>query len=327
MVIGICIMDELIKYLKDTLGIEAEIKPLKSERLKALPVYIAESYSFNIVRLYRQDILLVVVNHSFTTESLRKHLEIIRAAFEMISVFVIHQLESYNRLRLIEKKIPFIIPGKQMYLPDLLIDLKEFGVNPKVPVKIMQPATQLLLLYHLQVESLEGINLKGIAEKLSYNPMTITRAAYYLYNMSICELRGTKDKHLHFNSAGKALWERVEPLMNNPVKKSYHFSGWVKEENLYRTNNNALAHYSDLNDDVIDYFAVRPGYLRFLVGTNLHRSGPLEGNICIEEWKYDPSFLTKDKYVDPLSLYLCFRKKPDERIEMALEQIINNMVW
>ena len=320
-------MNDLLKYLKDALGVEAEINPVKSERLKALPIYLTDAYSFHIIKLYRQDILLVYVNNGFTTDSLRKHIDTIRAKFEMITVAVINQLEAYKRIRLIEKKVPFIIPGKQMYLPDLLIDLKEYGLTPRKQVQTMQPATQLLLLYHLQVGSLEGINLKGIAEKLLYNGMTITRAAFYLHNMGLCTLQGTKDKFLQFKSKNRELWEKVEPLMSNPIKSTQYYSGGVLEENLYRTNNNALAYYTNLNDDVVDYFAVRPGYMRFLGGANLQKTGLLEGNICIEEWKYDPALLTKGKYIDPLSLYLCFRKNPDERIEMALEQIIMNIKW
>ena len=318
-------MDDLKKYLKEALGIEAEIFPLKPEKFKALPVYLTSEYDIQRFVLYRKDFLLVFVKGNFTTDRLRKHLDTIRAEFNTNTIAVISQLEAYKRLRLIEKKIPFIIPGKQMYLPDLLIDLKEFGTKPKEQPQALPPATQLLLLYHLQVESLESINLKGIAEKLLYDAMTITRAAYYLHNIGLCTLQGTKEKLLHFESANAELWEKAEPMMNNPVKKTVYYSGWVTGDNMYKSNINALAHYTDLNDDVIEYYAVRPGYIRQMSGVNPKKTGPLEGNICIEEWKYNPWLLTKSKFVDPLSLYLCFRNKPDERIEMALEQIIKKI--
>jgi hypothetical protein len=320
-------MNDVKKYLKEALGVETEINPLKADKLKTLPVYITHEYSIQRIELYRQDLLLVGVKGNFTTDRLRKHLDTIRTTFNTNTVAVINQLEAYKRLRLIEKRIPFIIPGKQMYLPDLLIDLKEFGTRPKEPPQAMQPATQLLLLFHLQREPLEGINLKGIAEKLGYDAATITRAAYYLHNIGLCTLQGTKDKVLHFESINAELWEKAEPMMNNPVKKTLYYSGWVTGENMYKSNINALAHYTDLNNDVIEYYAVRPGQMRHIGPVNPKLTGPLEGNICIEEWKYNPYLLTKTKFIDPLSLYLCFRNKPDERIEMALEQIMKNMTW
>ena len=138
----------------------------------------------------------------------------------MNPIAVIHHIESYNRLRLVDKKISFIVPGKQMYLPALLIDLKEFGNTPiDQPLK-MSPASQLLILYHLQVKTLENINLRNIAEKLNYNAMTITRSASYLDFSGLCSLKGNREKFLQFNFSGKELWNKVEPLMTNPVKES-----------------------------------------------------------------------------------------------------------
>jgi hypothetical protein len=320
-------LEDLKKYIKDALGIEIEFGSLKPDKLKTLPLYIENEYNFQLIKLFRKDILLVFVKHSFASDKLRKHLDIIQATFNITTVAIIHQLESYNRLRLIEKKVPFIIPGKQMYLPDLLIDLKEFGSKPKEQPLSMQPATQLLVLYHLQVEPLEGINLKGIAEKLRYDSMTITRAAYYLHNTEICTLEGSKDKFLHFQSNKKELWKKVEPLMSSPVKKTTYHNGSFTERDKYKSNINALAHYTDLNDDVIEYYAVKPGYKRWFKSSYLKETSQLEGNIYIEEWKYDPYLLKKEEYIDPLSLYLCFRNNPDERIEMALEELINKLEW
>lgn len=320
-------MEELEKYLKDALGVGIEFNPLRKDKLKALPVFMVNEYDFQLIKLYHKDILLVFIKNDFTTEKLKKHLDTIRAAFNISTVAVIKQLESYNRIRLIEKHVDFIIPGKQMYLPDLFIDLKEFGNKPKDQILTMQPAAQLLLLFHLQIESLEGINLKGIAEKLNYNAMAITRAVYYLHNTGLCTLQGSKDKFLHFKKNKEKLWTEAEPLMNNPVKKAIYYSGWIHGPNLYKANLNALANYSDLNGDIIDYYAVKPGYLRLIGGVNLIKTGPLEGNICIEEWKYNPYLLTKTEFIDPLSTYLCFRNRPDERIQMALEQIIRNIIW
>ncbi|MDT8402481.1 MAG: hypothetical protein RQ743_12365 [Bacteroidales bacterium] len=320
-------MEDLKMYIKDTLGVDVDIKAIHPDKRKALPLYIKSEYNIFRVKLFRQDLIFAEVKGGFTTEKLRKNIETINKIFNTNTVAIIRQLEAYTRKRLVEKKIPFIIPGKQMYMPDLLIDLKEFGVRPKVQPKAMTPATQLLVLYHLQKEPLEEMNFKSLAEKFNYDQATITRSAYYLHNMEICTLKGTKEKSLHFNLDKRELWDKVEPLMSSPVKRTQYFSGWIGEMDLYRTNNNALAHYTDVNDDVVDFYAVRPGYFKFIGGVNLRKAAFLEGNICIEEWKYDPFYLAESEFVDPLSVYLCFRNKPDERIEMALEQIIGNIKW
>ncbi len=319
-------MNNIKKYIYETLGVNIEIKDISPNKLKGLPFFMVNTYKFKKTTFFDRDVILMVVQDEFTTNKIRKHLDLAQEAFNAIVIAVIRPVEAYNRLRLVEKKVPFIIPGKQMYIPHLLIDFKEYAAAQSEIPTIMQPAAQCLLLYNMQVESLEGINFKGIAEKLHYNPMTITRAAYFLHNAGICKLEGTKEKYLRFEKNNKELWNETESMMMSPVKRSSYYTGWVGDENIYKTNINALAHYSDLNDEAVEYYAVRPGFLKFIEGANLKKINSYEGNICIEEWLYDPSLLTKGEFVDPLSLYLCFRDNQDERIEMALEQIIEN-IW
>src|SRR4030042_4217705 len=100
----------------------------------------------------------------------------------------------------------------------------------------------------------------------------------------------------------------AEPKMANPISKTQFYTGYTLHQSLKKTNINALAHYTELNDEHVDYLAMRPGFGKFIEGVNLKPIDPLEGNVCIEEWKYDPEILTKTEYVDPLSLYLCFRE-------------------
>jgi hypothetical protein len=320
-------MDEVKKYLKNALGIEAEITPLKADKLKTLPLYITSEYAIQHIKIYLQNFLLVFVKKEFRTEVLRKHLETIRIALNTKAIAVIGQIESYKRSRLIEKKIPFIIPGKQMYLPDLLIDLKEYASSAKELPLAMPPATQLLTLYHLQVESLEGVNLKGIAERLHYDAATITRAAFYLHNSGLCRIAGTKEKSLMFGKTNRELWAIAESTMSKPVIRTKFFSGYTLDSNLKFANINALAHYTDLNDEQAKFYAIRPGYAQFIGGVNLKPVDQMEANVCIEEWKYDPALLTKTEYIDPLSLYLCFRENKNERIEMALEKLLKQIQW
>lgn len=319
-------MNDVKKYILETLGVTIELKDANPNKLKGLPFFMVNTYKFKKATLFDRDIILMFIQDEFTADKLRKHIDLAQEAFNKIVIAVIEPIEAYNRLRLVEKKVPFIIPGKQMYIPHLLIDFKEYAATKsEMPTK-MQPAAQCLLLYHLQVESLEGINFKNISEKLYYGQMTITRAAHFLDNAGICKIEGTKKKYLHFEKSNRELWDATKDLMINPVKKSNYYTGWVGGENVYKTNINALAHYSDLNDEVLEYYAVRPGYVKFIEGANLKKINSLEGNVFIEEWLYDPGLLTKGEFVDPLSLYLCFRDNQDERIQMALEQIIEN-IW
>jgi len=52
-------------------------------------------------------------------------MDMLQARQQADLIYVRAQVTAYNRKRLIEQKVPFIVPGNQMYLPMLAIDLRE----------------------------------------------------------------------------------------------------------------------------------------------------------------------------------------------------------
>jgi hypothetical protein len=47
----------------------------------------------------------------------------------------------------------------------------------------------------------------------------------------------------------------------------------------------------------------------------------------LQLWKYDPQILAKDSTVDVLSLAMCFGDDPDERVEEAVEEMLEEYKW
>jgi hypothetical protein len=50
-----------------------------------------------------------------------------------------------------------------------------------------------------------------------------------------------------------------------------------------------------------------------------------EGKYCIESYLYPTEILARNGFVDRLSLYLSFADSSDERIQMALTQITDQL--
>ena len=94
-----------------------------------------------------------------------------------------------------------------------------------------------------------------------------------------------------------------------------------------------ICEYTDLNPSKQQYFAIEKTVFYGLQKSNaLVNLNDYEGKYAIEVWKYDPLTLVDElpndmAVVDPLSLYLSLRDSKDERIEMALEQIIEKNIW
>ncbi|MBP6978138.1 MAG: hypothetical protein PHD61_07795 [Bacteroidales bacterium] len=323
-------MNELVHYISDVLGIHCNVVPIPDNELERLPLFMKHEYDFMKGDISGHEILFIKPKKGveITAVKLRKHLDIASKALKKTSVYVIESLEGYNRKRLINKKVPFVVPGKQMYMPDLLIDLKDFAVVRKQKPETMTPAAQLLLLYHLQVEQLEGMNMKSIARKLGYGAMTITRVANYLKTENICKIEGTKEKYLLFDKTRQALWKEVEPHMFNPVKKTVYVSGKPSLNEVYRSNINALSYYTLIADENKDYYAITDKSFKQFINTGLIKDyGNLDGEVCLEIWKYDPGKLSNNNYVDRLSLYLIFREDQNERIQIVLDQMMEEILW
>ena len=76
--------------------------------------------------------------------------------------------------------------------------------------KALTPVVQYLLLYHLQIESLEGLPARDIENKIPYSYASITLGITSLEDLGLCQkvADGSKRKIIHFDKMGRALWEQ-----------------------------------------------------------------------------------------------------------------------
>ena len=91
---------------------------------------------------------------------------------------------------------------------------------------------------------------------------------------------------------------------------------------------NALAFYTNINDDGRKYYAINhPDFLSLKKEKKITTISDYDGDYIIELWRYNPGKIATSNWVDPLSLYLCYKDAADEREEMALEQLLEKVKW
>lgn len=336
-------MKQAIQYINETLGTNAVAIPIQKEGLGKLPMFINEAYKLHNTVLLNRELLLVELrnNEELSILQTEKHLQLIKTAFEKKVVLVIENLATYNRKRLIEKGINFIVAGKQLFIPELLIDLKENYTNPRARQKKekLLPSAQFLLIYHIihrnEKWKLEEHSFKEIAQQLDYTPMAITNAVDNLKYHDIVDVQGEKEKYIRFRLERDELWRTVEQqnLLVNPVLKTVFVDEMPKDVFMLQTNVSAMPEYSNLNPSKQQYYAIEKTVFYGLQKSNvLINPNDYEGPCALEVWKYNPLTLVAElpndmQVVDPLSLYLSLKYSQDERIEMALEQIIEKYIW
>lgn len=324
------IMENIKAYFDEILGTNIHIKKVLADALKALPLILTTKWDFYEANLFNKNILLVDIKNfqELSTDSIAKYFEITRSIKNKIPVAVLKTIDNYKRKRLIERKIPFLIPGKQMYLPDLLIDLKDTLSIARKSSDIMDPATQFLFLVHILKGTIEGVSFKNLANQLGYGKMTISRVADYLKENNLCKITGSKEKQFIFEKNKKDLWNRSLPLLVSPVKRSVGVTGSIQTKDLKASNINALSHYTEIADENKNYYAINLKDFESLTKkNNIQEIEILESETIFEIWKYNPNILAIGNFVDPLSLYLIFREDEDERIQQSLIALINEVKW
>lgn len=332
-------MKEAINYLNEAIGLKTIENSISNKFLGNLPIFITQAYKLYNANIFDRNVVFAeqINENDFSVLQTVKHLQLIKNKLEKPIILVVRNLLSYNRKRFIQNKINFIVPDKQIFLPELLINLSENYSTEKIyKNKNIMPSAQFLLLYHLLHKDnnwrLEDHSFKEIAEKLDYSPMAISNAADELKSHNIIEVKGEKEKFIRFNFQRKKLWDLTQEqnLLDTPVLKTIYVDELPQNIFMMKANVSALSQYTNLNPDRQQYFAIERNKFYELQKNNIFKDvNDKEGQFAIEVWKYNPKVLSKNdnKVVDPLSLYLSLKNNYDERIEMGLEQIIEKMIW
>ena len=336
-------MKQTLQYIEEILGIQPTATPIAKSYLDKLPLYIPETYKLYSTKLFNTEIILAELKNEVELSILQteKQVRQIRNILNKKVVVVMEHVPAYNRKRLIEKGVNFIVPGKQMYLPELLVDLRETFTHPRAKQKNekLLPSAQVLLLYHIIHRNshwkIEEHPFKEIAQKLGYTPMAITNAIDNLKYHDLVEVQGEKEKFIRFRYDRHELWDVAldQDLLVNPVIKTVFVDEKPKNLLLLHSNASALPEYTDLNPGWQEYYAIEKTIFYDLQKSNaLINPNEQEGRYALEIWKYNPRQLMDElandmPVVDPLSLYLSVNDSRDERIEMALNQILEKFAW
>ncbi|MCK9409852.1 MAG: hypothetical protein M0R68_12045 [Bacteroidetes bacterium] len=329
-------MDELIKYLKNTVGEDSKLENVPNDKLDKLPFYLREIFRFQLLRFMNQDLLLAELKKSQMPpmRQLQIHLANLRKIFILPIAFLLKDVSAVLRNKLVGSKVNFIVPGKQLFLPDLMMDLKEQYKTQDRTIKKLLPSAQVVLFYWILRKNnrMEELTFQQLANELRYTPMAITNAIADLQRFDLCKIVGSKGKHIRFEGARRELWDRAQPFLINPIRTTLQLNTVPQELSVYRTNISALAHYTNIAEGDRLFIAVEKKQFAELpkyVDVN-HRDN-MDDEIELELWKYNPGLLTdqiaNSNFVDPLSLYLTLLGENDERVNKELKNLLRDILW
>jgi DNA-binding MarR family transcriptional regulator len=323
------IKDAIVKYLHETLGLNVKFREWPGS--EALPHILRDTYLFYELRMLNQWFLLFTPAYAepVSPAALAKQFIWLESETGKQGIFGASTLDAYTRRRLIGYKIPFILPGNQLYLPDLGIDLKEHFKKQRQPYKTLTPQAQFVLLaYLLKRPAITKWTASTLAAIFQATKMTMGRAIEDLSNHELIEIipKG-RIKEFQFVDTGKRLWEKALPSLSSPVYKRRYFEKFRSSDTLL-SGLSALSKQTMLaepNQKVLglSHTVWNRKYRDHAKATVAAENAPIK----VELWRYDPQPLSVNGMVDPLSLYVSLRDEQDERVEQAREQLLKEFAW
>ncbi|MCP1617466.1 hypothetical protein FBY21_2074 [Pseudomonas sp. SLBN-26] len=336
-------------YLQETLG---EAPRLEEAKTSSLPFLLSSRYEFKKMELFNKACLLMTVHHDFEgTGELRKHAEVAEKVLGLPVVIAIEGLNSSERKRLILQGVSFIVPGNQMFLPRLGMDLREHFKPRKrsgAEGKPLAPATQAILIAQILHGWTSELSQSGLVGPLPYSAMTISRAFKELeeHRLGRRVTRG-RERLIQFYRDARGTWEAARSVLRNPIMKeewvgapslksthpdtrlSLHeikkvtLSGWVA------AGESALASRSMLAEPKTPVFAASEHTFNDALRVNDIKvvQSRDEAFAKVQVWSYGPVLSFENHEVDPLSLYLSLRGSKDERVAMALDEMLEEFKW
>ena len=319
---------ELQKYLENTLSVKVSIQPWKERN--SMPLFLVDNYDFFETFILNSPCLLMLSKDEkeLTPNIIQKHLDQVAKKWNAPCIYVSNAITSYNRSRLIQQRVPFIIPNNQIYIPDIGIDLREHFKQQRTHKEIFSPAAQTVIISALLSEKAERLIPSELVAILGYSHMTMTRAFNELESAGIGKfLSKGKERWWIFGDTKRDLWEQTKDMLRSPIRSREwmnFFPGATPQ--MLTAGLSALAETTMINPPRTHVYAM--GVEENRIGLNgLCRSTKDEADLELEIWNYNPKLFSKDGRVDPFSLYLSLRETTDERIEKALEELMEKVKW
>lgn len=303
--------------------------------ISSLPLFMRERFSLFSVRLFGKSWLLAVESADWdpgTPTEYRRHWQQLKQATgETHVALVLPFVSATVRDRMVKQEVPFLIPGTQMFLPESMVLLTETYGNASAPAgKPLSPAAQVLLLFQIQKGGLDELSAKELSARLGYSRASLSNATSELEQNRLCEtFRKGKEQRMAFLGSGKELWKAALPLLRSPVRKTQFVTWTNPPQEAKRAGVSALSQLTLLAEDPVPVYALREKSIRQGLEQGRFNGCPdrYGADAQLESWHYNPALLSDHSRVDTLSLYLSLRKDPDERVQSALEDMMEDFPW
>jgi DNA-binding MarR family transcriptional regulator len=316
-------------YVRSVLKTDLQLRPLGDG--EKLPLFLTQQFEL-VEGVYADRPLIFAIEQgvgSSAPSAIRKHLAQIERLLGKPVVLVQSSMTGFQRAAHIEAGQPFIVPGKQLFMPQLGIALTErFSRKASRQSDTLTPAAQLTLFTLLADACNQEATPSQLAKRLGYTAMSMGRA---IDELAILRLVKTKrlgrEKRVSLAGQKQEVWKNAQALLVSPVRSS-HFVRWLcPPPRLNLGGLSALAAHSGLMDAGVQTFAIDGPHLAVLKSDGAVEivDTDYEADAQLDVWHYSPAGIEQEDHSFLLSIYAQFKDDPDERVSLAAQSLIEGL--
>lgn len=311
-------------FLNTTLGIKCKIQRFN----KKLPAFLNDDRTYELLTIEDQKFILVEYEQrTFKLPQAKKQLKALAKYCNYPPIIVLPSLTAYQRKALIEQHIAFIVPDSQVYVPELGMLLRQTNqtqqANParKKPQHTLSGSAQLILIAYILGLLSNQSTQRDIAQALNLNDMAVSRAIRELVALELVTIKRQGASTL-VNPAltGRALFKATQTAMKSPSKRSQFIRAEDLPKDAILSGDSALAEQTMLADPPYPTYALAKK--DYKTADQIDPDWTVSDDVVlVEEWAFDPKITAHDGMIDAISLILAMGDTEDERTEMAIDEL------
>ena len=314
------------KQLEQYFGCEVKIREYKNKL--SLPIFMTMR-DIVMVEIYGVNFAIVDVMKEveLSVAAMKKQKAKYEEALQCPVAFQVALNSVSMRNALIKNGVSFVdLPGN-VFLPFMGIVLQDVYRKQLVKADKMMPATQMVFLELLYMNDEESVLKSKVASKLNLTKTSITRATAQLEEMGLIEqIKSGTEISIKRNCSRKEYYENAKAYLINPVQKVITIMRYEATFETFGAGESALSQVSELNPPRIEECAIYKGE-EVIDQLEIVDARYEDWDDClnVQLWKYNPSYFAREGRVDPVSLACTFKGNEDERIEMCIEELLEEL--
>ena len=313
------------EFLENQLKMNIRIEEA-STNYDGLPLMYKSLYRIYTVSSNGVEWLALEPQKNIGLSQLRKNRAYLEKMKQVNCVLFLEEATYYSTEKMKEEGIPFVLKGKEIFLPFLGMLLSGNGQRMIKPVHMISFLTQKILLIGLY-EEFDKATVTMIAQKIAVSKMAVSKCfdeIEYL-GIDVMDAKG-KSRAITMNTGKKACWDKIKPFLRTPIIKKFYFE---EDAGLkIKAGISALSEYSMLSDNSYPTYAVTKQELSSsgIKGLKEVVRGDTIGSVVYEVGYHID--IIKSNVQDPLSVLLSIEDEmDDERVEGCTLEMLEEYVW